>query len=593
MVCATCLIHTCARDLLIDGNGAEMRTLVGLPASEGIAVGTSFVYRRATPRTQARTCTSVEAELARFRRAAAQAKEQLYEVQGRALSVAGEDTAAIFQAQQMILEDPTLLDAVEDQIRAGLDAEAALVQEIDRLAAMLAGLDGSYLRERASDVRDVGLRVLRLLTGIEEDSLPVSDSPIIVVAQDLSPSETAQLDRSVVLGFAIAKGGITSHTAILARGFGIPAVVGLGDSLLNEVPDGACVILDGGAGLLIVDPDAVTLDHYLHKIRLLAQREADASEVQTPGMTRDGHRIQVVANIGDVASVEQALALGAEGVGLLRTEFLFLDRKDLPDEDEQYLVYRALGTALGSRPLVIRTLDIGGDKPLPYLDLGQEANPSLGFRAIRVSLAYPELLKTQLRAILRAAVDADIKVMFPMVVTLDELQAVRECLEEARTELKRRGMACAESIEVGVMVEVPAAALTIPILARRVDFFSLGTNDLIQYTLAVDRNNERLGYLWDPLQPAVLYLIKKAIDDAHREGKWVGLCGEMASDLDAVPLLLGMGLDEFSVNPVAIPKVKALIRSLAFHDMQDLVERALQLPTAAAIRALVRETVVN
>jgi phosphoenolpyruvate-protein phosphotransferase (PTS system enzyme I) len=566
----------------------QMHRLTGIPAAEGIALGAAFVYHPVAVPTSLHVVSDPDAELLRFRQAVARAKEQLAEIYSHAVMGLGQEAAAILTVQQMFLDDPALLDPVEGRIQSGLNADVALQQEVDRLATMLAGLEDSYLRERAADLRDVGQRVLRLLAGVEENSLASLDFPAVVVALDLTPSEAAQMTRGMVLGLATARGGRTSHTAILARTLGLPAVVGLGEPALGLIQNGAPLVLDGQAGLLLVDPDRATEEKYrVRQRRWLAARQGTRSAAQAPAVTRDGHRVQVAANIGDAASVETALAFGAEGVGLLRTEFLFLDRATLPDEEEQYAVYHRIATALGPLPLIVRTLDIGGDKPLPGLDLTPEANPFLGFRAIRMSLAQPEMFKTQLRAILRAAAGGQIQVMFPLIATVEEVRAARQMLAEARAELEERRAVFAAEIKVGIMVEVPAAAISIPILAPEVDFVSLGTNDLIQYALAVDRTNERVGYLYDPLHPAILHLVKKVIDDAHSAGKWVAMCGEMAGDLDAVPLLLGMGLDEFSVNAAAIPEVKALIRSLAFREMQDLVDRAILLATAAEIRALV------
>ncbi len=566
-----------------------MRWLEGIFASEGVAIGAVWIYRPRAIVAVERTVAAPEAESARLGAALARAKEELDALYHNTAEVVGVRTAGIFQAQRLILEDPELLHAVEAHLRAGANAETALATEVERFASMLAGLQEPTLRQRAADVRDVGQRVLHVLAGAERILSAAPGAPAIVVAQDLNPSEVAQLNRSETLGIALARGGSTSHAAILARGLGFPTVVGLGDRLLDAVQNGMFVILDGHAGLLIVSPEEALLQDYGTRRALWRSAcEAARATALDPAITLDGRRVEVVANLGDGTSAQAALAFGAEGVGVLRTEFLFLQRGAMPDEEEQYIAYRALATAMGSRPLIIRTLDIGGDKDIPYLDLGQERNPFLGYRAIRISLTHPEMLKTQLRAILRAAEGCNVKVMFPMIATLDELRAARRLLEEARTELCARLGASVPGIEVGIMVEVPSAAVCAPVLAREVDFVSLGTNDLIQYTLAADRTNERVRTLYDPLQPAVLHLVKKVIDDAHAAGIWAGVCGEMAADLDAVPLLLGMGLDEFSMNAATIPEVKALIRSLRSDAMQDLVARALKLPTAVEIRALVR-----
>jgi phosphotransferase system enzyme I (PtsI) len=531
----------------------------------------------------------VAGELARWQEARAKAQSQLAAIQARAEETVGQDTATIFAAQALMLEDPALLEFVERKIRdEHLSAPAALSAAADFYAGVLAALPDESWRARAADVHDVAQRVIRLLLGIEDTSLATLSRPSIIVAEDLTPSDTAVMSREFTLGFCTAGGGMTAHTAILARANGWPAVVGMGQAWA-EIVDGETLIVDGSAGLVIAAPDEATMGEY--RKRQLAWRQACAvaqAEACQPAVTLDGRHCEDVANIGDVASAQAALALGAEGVGLLRTEFLFLDRATAPDEEEQYRAYTAIAAVLEQRPLIVRTLDVGGDKPPPYLELAPEANPFLGWRGLRISLAQPELLKTQLRAILRAGVGRQVKVMFPMVASVEEVRAGKRLLDEARQELRRRGLPFAAEMAVGIMVEAPAAAVAADLLAPEVDFFSLGTNDLTQYTLAVDRSNARLAPLYDPLHPAELRLIKLVIEAGHRAGKWVGMCGEMAGDLEAIPLLVGLGLDEFSMNAPAIPAAKALIRRLDGRAMGDLVARAWQMTTAEEIRALGR-----
>lgn len=570
-----------------------MQSLKGIPASGGIAIGPAFVYRPVAISVERRAVADTEAELARFHVAVERSKEQLAQVQHEAQATVGSDTAAIFEAHQMFLEDPTLLGAIEERISGGQNAEAALADGINHFASMLAALDDGYLRERAADVHDVGQRVLRALVGVDEKVLASIHSPAIVVAQDLAPSDTAQMNKELVLGFCTATGGTTSHTAILARMIGLPAIVGAGEQVL-QIQHGETIILDGTNGEAILAPDDATLSVYRERRAVwVAAREAAKGAAQLPAITRDGHRFEIVANIGDAESAKSALEFGAEGVGLLRTEFLFLDRIEMPGEEEQYRAYLEVAKVMGKRPVIVRTLDIGGDKPVPYLNLGQEANPFLGWRAIRISLAQPELFKTQLRAIIRAGAGYNLKIMLPMIATLPEVKQARRLLDEARQELSERRIEFAESIALGIMVEIPSAAITADLLAPEVDFFSIGTNDLTQYTLACDRTNTRVADLYDHLHPCVLRLIRTVIENGHKFGKWVGVCGEMAGDLDAIPVLVGLGLDEFSMSAATIPAAKRLIRQLDLAAMRELAERVLNVATPEQVRALVQAAVTN
>jgi phosphotransferase system enzyme I (PtsI) len=568
-----------------------MRTLKGIAASAGIAVGKATVYRPVELAVERWRVEDTEVELARLQRALEESKEQLCEIHVKAEVEVGEDTARIFEAHLLILDDPALLEEVRGKIEEErLNAEAALSDAIEGYAAIFEAMEDEYMRARAADVRDVGQRVLRNLLGGGAEPLAELSSPAIVVARDLTPSDTAQMNKEMVLGFCTAMGGTTSHTAIMARILGIPAVVGLGDVALS-IRNGDPLILDGGEGVVKVAPDGETMERYARLEReFKARRDEAKAAAQSPARTRDGHRVEVVANIGDVDSARIALEYGAEGVGLLRTEFLYyLDRTAIPGEEEQYEAYRAIAELLCQRPLIIRTLDIGGDKQLPYLDIGEELNPFLGWRAIRLCLERTDLFKAQLRAILRAGHGHNVKVMFPMIADVDEVRRAKALLAEAMAELEAADIPFASDVEVGIMVEVPAAAIAADVLAREVDFFSIGTNDLIQYTMACDRTNERVAYLYQPLHPAILRLIKQVIEAAHGAGKWVGMCGEMAGEPLAIPILLGLGLDEFSMNAVAIPEAKAIIRSLSLAEAKGIATNVLSLPSAEEIGAYLKE----
>ncbi len=566
-----------------------MKSFQGITASSGIAIGPAFHFHRGDLHFERHTVTDPAAEWTRLKVALATARQQLTAVAARAKAESGKEEADIFEAHILMLEDPDLLETMQQAIKGqSLNAEAALQDATENYAQLLETLDDEYFGARAADVRDVATRVLRILLGVAESPTAGLLTPSIILARDLTPSDTVLLDKSLVLGFCTVEGGATSHTAILSRSLGLPAVVGTAPEVL-EIPPGATLALDGGAGTLTLEPGEALIAAYRRRqtasATLLTQARKDA---YAPASTRDGHRVEVVANIGNVAGVAAALEAGAEGVGLLRTEFLYLEQTHLPDEEEQYQAYRAIVEAFGSQPVILRTLDIGGDKGLPYLDLPHEMNPFLGFRAIRLCLARPEIFKPQLRAALRASVGGNLKIMFPMVATVAEVRAARTILEECRAELLAEGQPVAEEIEIGIMVEIPATAVLAERFATEVDFFSIGTNDLTQYTLAADRTNALVAALGSAFQPAVLHLVRNVITAAHAEGKWVGLCGELAGDPLAIPILLGLGLDEFSMNPPAIPLAKQIIRALTLEETQKLARAALALDDAEAVQELVK-----
>lgn len=571
---------------------ARAGQLPGIAVAPGVAVGPAYLYQAQAVEVARRTVIDSTVEVQRLHEALAATRKEIEALRAQAMKQVGSYEAAIFDAHLLFLEDPALVEAAAARIgEEHINAEAAWQTEVEAQVAAFKALEDPYLQTRAADVASVGEQVLRQLAGVTPAHLPAMPVPGILVANDLMPSDTIQLDTAKVLGIATALGGATSHTAILARALGIPAVAGLGPGVMR-VEAGTLVAIDGDAGLLAVAPPAEQVAEYQARREAWLARQAAAQAAgQAPAVTRDGKRVEVVANIRGLVDARRALEYGAEGVGLLRTEFLYLDRQTAPTEEEQYALYRAIAEVFERRPLVIRTLDIGGDKPLPYLDVPAEQNPFLGWRGIRLCLDRPEILKTQVRAILRASPGHDIKIMAPMVATVEEARALRQLVREVQADLKRAGLPFDESVEVGIMVEVPSAAVIADQLSREVDFFSIGTNDLSQYTLAADRTNPQVAKLADPLHPAVLRLIQQVITAAHQAGIWVGLCGELAGMPPAIPILLGLGLDEFSMNPPAIPIAKEVIRQLTLTRAREIASHVLQLDSAAAVRAYVESQV--
>jgi phosphoenolpyruvate-protein phosphotransferase len=567
-----------------------MYSIKGIPASEGIAIGSAFLYQPQEIKLPRRTDADPETEWARLQDALLRAEAELRVLRDKLAGESGEEEAKILDAHMLMLNDPALSTQIRTLIdEQSLNAEAALNDAMESQAVMLESLDDEYMAARAADLRDVAQRVTRILLGVETQVLASLDTPAIIVAHDLTPSDTVAMNKKYVLGFCTAVGGPTAHTAILARSMAIPAMVGAGEEIMS-IRTGMALILDGGRGELIVEPDQTNIERYQARQREISAQQAAAKEAaHEPAQTRDGHQVEVVANIGDVAEAEAILDFGAEGVGLLRSEFLFLERTSAPTEPEQFEAYSRIAAVMEQRPLIIRTLDVGGDKPLPYLSTEPEENPFLGHRGIRLCLAEPEMFKIQLRAILRAAESHNIKIMFPMVSNIGEIRQAKALLAEAQTELDERGVTYGRP-EVGIMVEIPAAAVITDILAGEVDFFSIGTNDLAQYTLAADRTNALVQPLADALHPAVLRLIAQTIRYAHEADIWVGLCGELAGDPLAAPVLLGLGLDEFSMAATSIPTVKETIRKWSLSEAKIVAEQALQQEDAAAVRALLRQS---
>lgn len=568
--------------------------LKGIPASDGIAIGPAYCYAQPKLSIPARVPESIEHEMARFESACEQARRELSSLYTSVEARAGKQEASIFDAHQMMLADPMLAQKVREQVERGEIIEKAVLTATDQLADMLASMDNELFAARAMDVKDVGCRVLRILLGLPDTTLGAVTEASIIVTDDLTPSDTANLDPKLTLGFCTVHGGLTSHSAILARTLGIPAIVGLGESLLEAVSTQTSLALDGKEGALVIEPTNVTIDDFKQrKQEYEARLQVMRTSAEEEARTANGRRVEVAANVGDIDSAHDAIDNCAEGVGLLRTEFLYLEDTQPPSEQKQVHIYREIFEVMAGRPVIVRTLDIGGDKPPSYLPFPNEMNPFLGWRAIRISLEEQDLFKTQIRAILRAAVGHQVRIMFPMISDLDELRQARELVEAVKQDLRRASVDFADSVPVGIMVETPAAAILVDVLAEASDFFSLGTNDLTQYTMAVDRGNAKVANLFQPLHPAVLRLIKQTIEAGHAKGKWVGMCGELAGMQKAIPILLGFGLDEFSMNPRAIPDAKHLIRQLTDERAREIAVQILSLKTAAEIEQTMKEVLAS
>ncbi|MBY8102030.1 phosphoenolpyruvate-protein phosphotransferase PtsI [Vibrio fluvialis] len=564
----------------------------GILASPGIAIGKALLLQEdeIVLNTNTISDAQVDAEVQRFYDARNKSAAQLEVIKQKALETFGEEKEAIFEGHIMLLEDEELEEEILALIKdEKLTADNAIHTVIEEQAMALESLDDEYLKERATDIRDIGSRFVKNALGINIVSLSDINEEVILVAYDLTPSETAQINLNYVLGFVCDIGGRTSHTSIMARSLELPAIVGT-NNITAQVKNGDMLILDAMNNKIIVNPTNAELEEAKAvKAAFLAEKEELAKLKDLHAETLDGHRVEVCGNIGTVKDCDGITRNGGEGVGLYRTEFLFMDRDALPTEEEQYQAYKEVAEAMEGQAVIIRTMDIGGDKDLPYMDLPKEMNPFLGWRAVRISLDRREILRDQLRGILRASAHGKLRIMFPMIISVEEIRALKAAIEEYKAELRAEGLAFDESIEIGVMVETPAAAAIAHHLAKEVSFFSIGTNDLTQYTLAVDRGNEMISHLYNPLSPAVLTVIKQVIDASHAEGKWTGMCGELAGDERATLLLLGMGLDEFSMSGISIPKVKKVIRNSNFAEVKAMAEEALSLPTAAEIEACVEK----
>lgn len=537
-----------------------MITLTGKSVFGGVSIGKLSFYKRNQKVIKRSHVDDVEAECTRFQNAKAEAVGQLKELYDKAIEDVGEANAMIFEIHQMMLEDLDYIESIENIIRTQeVNAEFAVATTADNFAQMFASMDDAYMQGRAADVKDVSERVLDILCGVGE-GVKQTDELSIIAADDLAPSETVQLDKSKVLGFATMYGSSNSHTAILARTMNIPAVIGLGEDL-NLDYDGKMAVIDGFTGTLYIEPDEETLAVMEEKrAKDLEQRALLEQLKGKENVTKSGQKINVYANIGNVSDVGAVLKNDAGGIGLFRSEFLYLENDTFPTEEQQFAVYKQVAENMAGKKVIIRTLDIGADKQVDYFGLDKEENPALGYRAIRICLTRPEIFKTQLRALYRAAMFGNISIMFPMIISIDEIHKIKEIIAEVKAELKEEGIPYREDVELGVMIETPASVMISRELAKEVDYFSVGTNDLTQYTLAIDRQNSKLDEFYNPHHPAVLAMIRMAAENAHAEGKWIGICGELGADLELTEEFLKMGLDELSVSPSMVLPLRKRIR---------------------------------
>jgi len=567
--------------------------LKGIAASSGIAIGKAYRLVEPDLSFSKTAISNVEDEINRLHSAINTAKADLEVIREKALADLGEDKAAIFDAHLLILSDPELMSSIEDKIKMEMtNSESALKETTDMFVSIFEQMENEYMKERAADIKDVSKRVLAYLLGVKIPNPGLIAEEVVIIAEDLTPSDTAQLNKEFVKGFTTDIGGRTSHSAIMARSMEIPAVVGT-KSASKSIENGDVVIVDGLHGEVHINPTPEIINKYEEELRNFELQKAEWALLKDEStLTRDGKHVEIAANIGSPQDVDNVLANGGEGVGLYRTEFLYMERNQLPTEDEQFEAYKTVLEKMDGKPVVVRTLDIGGDKQLPYLNLPEEMNPFLGFRAIRLCLEEQEIFRTQLRALLRASAYGNLKIMFPMIATLDEFRSAKTLLMEEKEALLSSGVLVADKIELGIMVEIPSTAVLADQFAKEVDFFSIGTNDLIQYTMAADRMNERVSYLYQPYNPAILRLVKMVIDAAHNEGKWAGMCGEMAGDEIAIPILLGLGLDEFSMSASSILKARSLMKKLDRNEMQQLAEDALSLQTSHEVMDLVKNNVI-
>ncbi len=569
-----------------------MTMIKGIAASNGIAIAKAYKLVMPDLTVDKTTVEDVEKEIEVYEDAMSQTAKDLETIKEAASKNLSAEEAAVFDAHALVLSDPELKSQVEDKIKnEKLNAAAALEEVSTMFVSMFEAMGDEYFRERAADIKDVSRRLLANLLGKPLPNPALIDEEVIVIADDLTPSDTAQLNKNLVRGFATNIGGRTSHSAIMARSLEIPAVVAC-KTITEEVKSGDMIALDGIAGVVMVNPDEATIQEYVTKRdEYIAYREELKKLVNEKTVTTDGHHVELVANIGGANDLAGVKDNGGEGVGLFRTEFLYMESADLPSEDKQYEVYKEVLESMQGKPVVVRTLDIGGDKEIEAIDLPKEMNPFLGVRAVRLCFQREDIFRTQLRALLRASVHGDLRVMFPMIATLGEFRKAKGILLEEKEKLLAEGVEVSDALQVGIMIEIPAAAVLADQFAKEVDFFSIGTNDLIQYTFAADRMSSGVSYLYQPYNPSILRLIKHVIDSAHKEGKWTGMCGEMAGESLAAPLLLGLGLDEFSMSATSVLSQRKLIRSLSKAEMEELANKAINCSTMEEVVALVEAVI--
>ncbi|MGJ5714321.1 phosphoenolpyruvate--protein phosphotransferase [Staphylococcus equorum] len=562
----------------------------GIAASDGVAIAKAYLLVEPNLSYNSEKITDIDAEIAKFNDAIETSKVELTKIRNNAEKNLGADKAAIFDAHLLVLDDPELIQPIEDKIKNDqVNAPTALSEVTGQFITIFENMDNEYMKERAADIRDVSKRVLAHILGVELPNPSIIDESVVIIGNDLTPSDTAQLNKEFVQGFVTNIGGRTSHSAIMSRSLEIPAVVGT-KSITEDVKQGDMIIVDGLTGEVIIDPTDDEVIAYENKRERFFEDKKELQKLRNEETkTIDGKHAELAANIGTPNDLTGVIENGAEGIGLYRTEFLYMGRDEMPTEDEQFEAYKKVLETMEDKRVVVRTLDIGGDKELPYLNLPEEMNPFLGYRAIRLCLDQPDIFRPQLRALLRASVYGKLNIMFPMVATINEFRDAKALLLEEKENLKQEGTDVSDDIELGIMVEIPSTAALADVFAKEVDFFSIGTNDLIQYTMAADRMSERVSYLYQPYNPSILRLVKQVIEASHKEGKWTGMCGEMAGDEIAIPLLLGLGLDEFSMSATSVLKARRQIKGLSQNEMEELSQRAINCATSEEVQELVEQ----